>query len=84
MLFLKLRLLCLVAVEMESGVVQLMVEQVCIAMATHCREAQVVLWAAKALASASPNGEIHVLGGPPNGITPEGNCTEILYENGHG
>ena len=46
-----------VAVEMESGVVQLMVEHVCIAMATHSREAPVALWAAKALANASTNGK---------------------------
>lgn len=42
---------------MESGVVQLMVEHVCIAMATHGQEARVVLWAAKAFANASSNGE---------------------------
>ena len=42
---------------MESGVVQLMVEHVCIAMATHSQSAQVALWTGKALANSAPNGE---------------------------
>ena len=45
-----------VAVEMESGVVQLMVEHVCIAMVTQGQSAEVIEWAAKALAHAAPNG----------------------------
>lgn len=45
-----------VAVEMESGVVQLIVEHVCISMATHSQCARVALWAAKALANSSSNG----------------------------
>lgn len=46
-----------VAVEMESGVVQLIVEHVCIALATHGRSSAVTVWAAKCLASSSSNGE---------------------------
>ena len=53
--------LFLVAVEMESGVVQLMVEHVCIAMATHGQEAEVAVWGAKALANSAPNGESIVI-----------------------
>lgn len=45
-----------VAVEMESGVVQLVVEHVCIAMATHGRSASVAVWAAKTLSNSSANG----------------------------
>lgn len=45
-----------VAVEMESGVVQLIVEHVCIAMATHGRSAAVAVWAAKVLSNSSANG----------------------------
>ena len=50
-------LLCAVAVEMESGVVQLMVEHVCIAIATHGRNPQVAVWTGKALANSASNGE---------------------------
>lgn len=45
-----------VALEMESGVVQLMVEHVCIAMVTHGQSAEVILWAAKALSNSAANG----------------------------
>ena len=45
---------------MESGVVQLMVERVCTAMATCGRDPAVAVWAAKALANAAENGEMMV------------------------
>ena len=48
----------LVAVEMESGVVQLMVERVCTAMATCGRDPAVAVWAAKALANSAENGKV--------------------------
>ena len=48
---------------MESGVVQLIVEHVCIAMATHRHSSAVTVWASKVLANSSSNGkhDIHVM-----------------------
>lgn len=70
-----LSLMDLVAVEMESSVVQLMVEQVCVAMAMHSREAGVILWATKALANASPNGKTTRVVWSPRYDHSLGNCS---------
>ena len=47
----------LVSVQMESGVVQLVVEQVCAAMATVSHNSHVTTWACKVFSHAASNSE---------------------------
>lgn len=63
-----------VAVEMESGVVQLMVERVCTAMATCGRDPAVAVWAAKALANAAENAAL-------SDGKLAGRCCDLLAES---
>ena len=46
-----------VGVQVESGVMQLIVEHVTVAMTTHSHDDHVTTWAAKVFANAADNGK---------------------------